>query len=270
MHTKNKYLIFLSVFVVLLFISSSAYALELNYPRIPGAVPPQDFIKNASTDEIPVYFVKYLFNLIIWASGIIFLGASISAGLQYLISSGKPEKIISAKEQLTAVFWGLLILLSSYLLLGTISPQFTKLKIPVLKQPGIVKQPEIPPVVSENINTSVDFEMPFGRIIETIFETYIFRIPEPQEEETPRITRLNSIVDATEDNINALKKQSEDLENYANQCSCQSTSPKTPCGGIKSLIITWKCSCSSCSATTPCSSDPCKDEIGRASCRERV
>jgi hypothetical protein len=262
MHIKNKYLIFLSVFAVLFFVSSSVYALELSYPRIPGAIPPQDFIKTASTDEVPIYFIKYIFNLIILASGIIFFGALVYAGVQYLTSSGKPEKIISAKEKLTAVFFGLLILLSSSILLETISPQFTNLKIPALKPLEIVAQPNIQPIFSENIYTSIDFEMPLGRIIESIFETYISKIPEPQKEETPRITRFNNIIDAIEKNINALKKQSEDLKGYADQCSCQSTKPKTPCGGNISGNTTWKCGCASCSATTPVSSDPCRDVRG--------
>ncbi len=229
------------------------YALEINYPRIPGFIPPQDFINNPSEDILSLY-IKYIFNLALWLGGIIALGGLIYGGIRYLISTGKPEAIISAREQITAAFFGLLILLSSYLILNTISPQFTGLK---LEKPSAIQIPETtigPPPPVERINTSIDVEMPFGRIIDKLFETYISDYPAPQQTETPRMERIENDVRAIISEQNSgiadnLKSQSENLKTEANNCRCNLIRPDPPCNHP---------GCGDCPPRY-CTCDPCKN-----------
>jgi len=92
--------------------------LEIKYPEIQGEKPEE------TTTQVPDY-VKYIFNFLIGIGGVIALGALIYAGFQWFTSSGSPERIQNAKEQITAALLGLVILFGSYLILFTINPNLT-------------------------------------------------------------------------------------------------------------------------------------------------
>lgn len=228
------------------------YAQEINYPRIPGVLAPQDFPDDAQ----PGLFVKYIISLAMWAAGVIALMALIYGGILYLTSSGKPDRMVAAKEQILGAFLGVLILFSIYFVLQTINPSLRNLTIPELEDVGIevsdIKAPEI-----DSIKTSIDVEIPFGRIIQKTFETYISEEPEPETPWITRMTRILNRVSATEQVIDPIFEYSTILEDLADECTCRDTEADPDCP--------WA-GCSSDCFPRPfvCTCDPCesvRDEI---------
>jgi len=262
---KNLKLI---AFFVLLFLlgANFIFALDIVYPRIPGAIPPQDFVNSASQENILSLYVKYLVTLAIWIGGILAFAGLIYAGIKYVQSAGKPEKMASAKDQITGAVLGLLILLSAFLILKTINPELIELKISTLTSFEIPEPPDLPILNTEKTSTSIDIEVPFGRIIENIFETYDFtNHPDERDEEyVPRMLRIKNIVRAmlAENHESGLTdkllEQSEILRDSTDECSCQETKPEIPCGVNDAGDTTWQCNCSGCNEIKPVSSDPCK------------
>jgi len=225
------------------------FFLEIIYPRIPGALAPQDFLNTSLPEDILSLYAKYLVNLCVWTGGLLALAGLIYGGVLYLISTGKPDRMTLAKNQISAAFFGLLILLSSYLILKTLSPQFINLKIPTLQQVEIPVKPDVPLPEITAINSSIDVEMPFARIIEKIFETYISDYPKPEEKETPRITRIKDITEATKEITSRLLNQSKDLKSAADRCECGILRPDPPCNHY---------GCNDCPPRY-CTSDPCRN-----------
>jgi len=85
-----------------------------------------------------------LYTYIISIAGAIALAALIIGGILYLTSAGEPEKLSKARKQILAAFLGIIILLSSYLILRTINPNLVSFEMPVLED--IVFHPlDIPP-----------------------------------------------------------------------------------------------------------------------------
>ena len=216
-------------------------ALEINYPNFPGTSPP------TGNSSFPDY-VKYIFDLALLIGGILALGGLIYGGILYLISTGKPDRMASAKSQINAAFFGLLILLSSYLILNTISPQFTELKLEPLGLIEIEKQQKITPPAVAEISTSIDPESSPGRIIEKIFETYISEYPEPEQKWTPRMMRLKNNTNATKEIVERITIQSKTLRDAADDCKCEDTDPDPGCNHP---------GCHDC-PPNECTCDPCK------------
>ncbi len=221
-------------------------ALEINYPRIPGAAPPQDFI-GSPREEIVSLYVKYFFSLIVWISGLVALGVLIYGGFLYLTSSGKPEKLIAAKKTVLSVFLGLLLLFSSYLILDIINPQFFTPEIEAPKEVEIIQKEEVPDIEEEAVASSIDVELPFGRIIEgRIFETYFSKTTPPQEGEKPRMTRIKENANEVRDIAEKIKESSHELKELTKQCSCSHLTPD----------------CDPCSSGRSCDCDPCESVRG--------
>ena len=101
--------------------------LEIEYPEVAGEKPEQVTILVSE-------YVKYIFNLLIWISGIVALMSLIIGGIFYLTSAGEPEKLSKAKKQILAAFFGIVILLSSYLILTTINPDLVSLEMSTLEE----------------------------------------------------------------------------------------------------------------------------------------
>jgi hypothetical protein len=108
--------------------------LEIVYPRIPGEATPPTVI----SEGLPNY-IKYIFNFSIAIIGIIVFGVLIYNGLQYILSTGSPEKLGSAKKGITSALIGIVILFSAALLFNTINPQLTVLEaeLPDIIEPVI-------------------------------------------------------------------------------------------------------------------------------------
>jgi hypothetical protein len=85
-------------------------------------------------------FVVYLFNLGIAVGTFIAAIVLIMAGIDYVSSRGEPAKIGSAKSKIKNAFLGLVVLLSSFMILNIINPELTNIKINELKNE---EQPEI-------------------------------------------------------------------------------------------------------------------------------
>ncbi len=233
---KKSKLIFLSALFLFFLSPNLVFALEIIYPRIPGALAPQDFIGTAPPEQIiPLYFA-YIFNLILWISGIIAFGSLVYAGIRYLLSAGKPEAIVAAKTQIIDTFFGVLLLLSSFLILQILNPRLLVLEIPRLERPRVVERPEIPPPPTESYRSSIDAEIPFGAVIEEVFK----------EE---RRTRIRDNSSATLDIASDIKESNEELDGIVQgNCRCENARPQcNPCVSGRS------CTCDTC--------DPVRDDI---------
>ena len=133
-HFKNLFspsLVFIFFFIIFAFFAvvfsfniapaqAADSELELDYPEILGQKP------ETIATSLPSY-IKYIYDFAIAFAGLITLGSLIWGGFIYFTSTGDPMKIKTAKEQMTAAFTGLLILLSSYLILATINPNLLSL-----------------------------------------------------------------------------------------------------------------------------------------------
>jgi len=118
---QRTFLLFVLISFLILLFSSFCFAqqrkLELIYPAVPGVQTPMT-TKTALPD-----YLRYVFTFTIIISGLVAFGAMVYGGILYLTSTGDPAKISDAKDQVTASFLGLIIILSSFLILNTINPQ---------------------------------------------------------------------------------------------------------------------------------------------------
>ena len=248
-----KKIIFIALLV--LFLAGPVFAQEFNYPTLPGAQAPQDFLKTAEPEDIPGLWVKYVINLATWSAGMIALLALIWGGIKFLTSTGKPDKIIEARKQISSAFLGLAIILTAYFVLETISPYFINFTLPNLEKFSLIEVP-VPPSEKEQAS-SIDTYIPFGRIIENIFQTYISNPEEAEKtEEGPvvpetltRIQRILNTLDAADQLLPPIAQRTSEIRDLSKDCECwRNTLPDPRCT-----------SCGSCPAFPPlCTCDPCK------------
>jgi hypothetical protein len=258
---KRQKLFLILFSIIYLTAAYNAAALEIkNYPPVPFAQSPQDFINTTNPEELLTLYANYFINLSITIAGIVAFGVLVWGGISYLLSSGDAGKMASAKDKISASFIGVLILLISVLILRAINPELTVLNIKPIQRVEMPAPPNIP-TPKNQVNTSIEIETPIGRIIENILEMYIARIPEPVDEKS-RMVRIEDIVKSIKTSADNLKQQSEALKNNADECSCNETTPETPCGGSKAGDITWQCGCGQCGITEPCNGDPCSKVRG--------
>jgi len=228
---KNfKYkIIFSFLLFFFLFSTNIVFALEINYPRLPftsplNIPPPQDFINTAPKEEQLALYIKYFYYLFLWIAGIITLGSLIVGGLKYLFSMGKPESIISAKEQISGAIIGLLILFCSFLILNVLDPQFVIFKNFNPSDITFIQKETVPTPELKKDFSSIHVELPFGRIIEAkILENYISDIEPNQNKKKPRMQIIKDNANNTLKIAENLKKQSENLNNYSDRCTCYSS-----------------------------------------------
>lgn len=127
---KNKliisfFLMFVGIFAFGLN-SLAASNLNVNWPKSPFF---DTELKDTST---LTELVKYLYE---WGFGIAGLAVFIVlliAGVQYLTSAGDAGKMKGAMDRINSAILGLILLLSSVLILNTINPQLTTLRTPSL------------------------------------------------------------------------------------------------------------------------------------------
>ena len=125
----NKKFIIFSILIAfgILFISSAFAAtnLEVNYPNlnINGVYTPK------TTETSVPALVKYIFYLSLIIGVIIVTLVLIYNGFIFITSTGSPEKMKDAKEGITAALFGLLILVSSVVVLKLVNPQLAIMKI---------------------------------------------------------------------------------------------------------------------------------------------
>ncbi|MDP2864561.1 MAG: pilin, partial [bacterium] len=197
---KNVFaLILITSFV--LFLASSPLVraqvdreLEMEYPEIGGWRP--ETVEQAVLPE----YIKYIFTFSVAIAGLVAFGALIYGGFRYITSAGAPTAQTEARDQIFAGVIGLVILLSSYLILTTINPQLTLLKSPKLLT---VKATEIPGVY---LSTKMPF--PSDKEIEDGAKVYLL---------TSTIDDLSTMVDGEIKSLrivnqSIIKKEEEELK----------------------------------------------------------
>jgi hypothetical protein len=154
-----KLAVLFSLSLFLLYCASAfAQKLEVEYPEIGGIKP--ETVKTG----LPQY-VKYVFNFGVAFFGLVAFGALIWGGILYLTSAGQPVRLKAAKDQISSAFLGLIVLLSSYIILTNINPQLVTFQVPALTPIKQLEAPKLPPIKSEEINL-IATELPLGQIIE--------------------------------------------------------------------------------------------------------
>ncbi len=126
---KKKNILFLLILIGIFGISFSAFALELDWPVSPGGAWLND---NSTLTDLIAYIYEWAMTI----GGIATFIALISAGFQYLTSAGNVTKMSDAKQQITSAITGLVLLLSTFLILSTINPELTTLEIPEISLSG--------------------------------------------------------------------------------------------------------------------------------------
>lgn len=101
--------------------------LQINWPKSP--IPP-----NMKLDEKTdiAGLIRYLYEWGISLGGLAAFVALVAAGFKYLTSAGDPGKMREAMNWVKSASLGLVLLFSSVLILNTINPQLTALKMPPL------------------------------------------------------------------------------------------------------------------------------------------
>jgi len=108
-----------------LILAPSCFALEQKYPTIKG----ETITINTDLPGL----IDYFFNFTLMVGGIIALVIITIAGFRWMSSAADPRQKQEAMEQIKAGLFGLLIILASFMILSTINPELTTLKITPLK-----------------------------------------------------------------------------------------------------------------------------------------
>jgi hypothetical protein len=218
-------LIIISIFA-LLGMAGFALALEINYPRLPGAEAPQDFMPKVESGEytrdqvIPLY-LKYFYVLFVAFSGLIAFAALAYGGFIYLTSGGNPGRISDAKDQIVSAFFGIIILLGSFMFLLLLDPDLTVLQVPGLQKAIF---PPAAPVTLSGQKTYTYWELPLGTIEENLLKK----------------NEIAKIAASALNNASiAVNQKTQELNSLLNQCKCSRL------GSV--------CSLSSCVDNTACS-----------------
>jgi len=149
MGIKRKILILLLIFLFFL-PESPVLALEISYPSLPGAEPPQIFMEKIKSGEyesdqaFPLY-AKYFYQLIVISTGLICFLTVASGGFLHLVAGDSAVKTRESFERISAGFLGAIIILTSYLVLNILDPELLVLFGPEktsLEVPPFVSIPE--------------------------------------------------------------------------------------------------------------------------------
>lgn len=120
----KKYLI-LIILTIFLIIPATSSALELTYPVIQGL----EIRLDMNLNELIVWFYYFIVGI----SGLAVFIELVWGGFTWLTSSGSSSKTGEAKERINSAVLGLIIILSSYLILQVINPDLTIIKLPTIQ-----------------------------------------------------------------------------------------------------------------------------------------
>jgi hypothetical protein len=155
---KQSKLIVLAVFFLLS--ASFVLALENQYPQIQQAGG-----KDISANAEFLNFVAYFFYFAIGIGVAAVFAIAIWSGFRYLPSRDDPAIIADIQEKLRRAFLGLLVLVSTYMILHTINPQLVEINIPPLSTGGSSPQQGGEVAVPEGLTMQ---EIPLGTIVESL------------------------------------------------------------------------------------------------------
>lgn len=119
----------LAVIISFLLLPNAGFALELDYPTV--TIPGVGEI-TLSLDMDLNTLIAWFYYFIIGIAGISAFVMLVWGGVQWLTSAGSPAKITDAKDKISSAFFGLLIILASWLILQVINPDLTTLILPIL------------------------------------------------------------------------------------------------------------------------------------------
>ena len=101
-------------------------ALELNYPEFGGL--DLDEIWEDKEGEVDLtQLVAWLYYFLVGIAGFAAFTMIVWGGFQWLTSAGSPSKIADATDRIYSALLGLIIILSSYLVLKVINPELIAL-----------------------------------------------------------------------------------------------------------------------------------------------
>lgn len=116
---KNKYFFFLA-FLILLLSANIALALEIKYPRVPGL---PDI--NQNSPDINA-FIGYFFGLGIYIAGILALISFTVGAIGLIVSVDNAEATSNAKDRMKGAILGLILTVTSFIIIKTINPTLVK------------------------------------------------------------------------------------------------------------------------------------------------
>lgn len=149
---KNKKILLLLILLALgLFIGSTSLAVvkcdgrqcnSVDWPKSPLGPLGTDINPTCEMGKCKYVdlsiLIKYLYEWGIALGGLATFIALLIAGFQYLTSVGEPAKMTEAKNSIYSALFGLVLLLSSWLILNTINPQFTTFHPSILSLEKII------------------------------------------------------------------------------------------------------------------------------------
>jgi len=156
----NLFLLLSALFIFLLFAANAkafSRPMEVHYPKIFG----QSLSQNPTLPE----YIKYIYNISFIVIIAISLGTAIWGGLVYFFSTGNPEKIKGAKNQIFGSVIGIIILFSSYLILYNINPSLLILNTPQFKKITLNKKIPSPGLIKVKNPTLIAERLPLGEAI---------------------------------------------------------------------------------------------------------
>ena len=186
MDKKTLFIIILLIFFFSILFSQTANFVFANetpsefptivkdYPEIPGVPKPSE------ASSLPEY-IKYLYLFGLGIVGVSALLAIVIGAFSYVTSAGSAQQASKAKDQILSALFGILLLLSAWLLLHTINPDLTKWKInlPELSTPATTPSVKSPSPV-ETWYCSV-FNCPNCENVHYCYQTYTFKAHSKQE-----------------------------------------------------------------------------------------
>lgn len=219
---KNIFFAIASIFLLCMLIAcfifpktiSAQQELEIEYPQVSGSSP------QTTQTSLPEY-IKYIFTFIVVISGIIGVFYLVLAGIKYINSAGNPGKIKEAKGQMLSAFWGIIIILGSFIILQLINPNITKLEV---QSPTEIPNQELP-------------------------ETPITSVPTAD-----LLTRIKTFAEAAKEVPKAIKETAEEIKKITDECDCKNTKPICVCEKSNGKLI-----CKAKTCYTGNDSHPCPD-----------
>lgn len=147
--SKNKKILLLIFVLFIIFGFLFALGIKADEPRLEVNWPPAPGGKELTVDSTIVDFVDYSYRWGILLGGLAAFFALIIAGFQYLTSVGDPMKMREARDRIRDAILGLVLLLSTFIILNTLNPELTTLTPPTTAVPGLGVGAWLPPNLSE-------------------------------------------------------------------------------------------------------------------------
>ncbi len=211
---KSIIILVLLVFFALSAPGGQVSALEIKWPPVPGAVPPQEIIQRPQSEQMGLlfnYFVHFFFLLAFLATII----SLISAGVAYFFSGPKPASKAYAKQWISQSFLGFFILLSSYLVLSVINPQLLVFKMRV----GPVPKTEFTLSSVSDAQKISYLQIPIG----TILSKTLSDLAEKKDYKGKKYFSVEEPIVKIEETLSAAIEEMKNLEKKLKKCQCGTT-----------------------------------------------